>query len=115
VLFERVHALSAAGSWLAVNTHSEDTLDPERLARQRDQMQRLATVSAERAGMKFPDIESLWYAENTDVAQWLQERGWEVAKIPVDKVLARYGRGSAHNDALPPTTLVSAHRLDAPA
>jgi methyltransferase (TIGR00027 family) len=117
VLFERIHALSAAGSWLAVNTHSEGTLDPDRVARQRDRMQRLVTASGERAGMKLPDIESLWYAEHTDVAQWLQEQGWEVAKTPVDEVLARCGRGSAHNDALPPTTLVSARRrkTDTPA
>jgi methyltransferase (TIGR00027 family) len=41
LLFDRVHALSAAGSRLAVNAPSKDFLNPDRLAREREQMQRI--------------------------------------------------------------------------
>jgi methyltransferase (TIGR00027 family) len=109
-LFEHIHALSAPGSWLAANAVAAEAVDPERLARQRDQMHRLRSVAARMVDADVTDLEDLWYPEErTDVGAWLGERGWEASTTSLQEWLARYGRGEAAKDLMP-NLFVSARR-----
>jgi methyltransferase (TIGR00027 family) len=105
LLFERIHALSGVGSRIVVNAPTDDVLEPERLAREREVAQRLRAVAATKVGTPIPDLEDLWYPEKrTDVATSLREHGWEVSTATVAEVATRYGRGSAdtgEDNALP--------------
>ncbi|MGH3560957.1 MAG: class I SAM-dependent methyltransferase [Mycobacterium sp.] len=110
LLFERIHALSAAGSWLAANAVAAEAVDPGRLARQRDQMQRLRSVAARLANTEVTDLEELWYAEErTDVGAWLGEHGWDASTATLQELLARHGRSEAAKDLMP-NLFVSARR-----
>jgi len=112
LLFERIQALSPAGSWLATNAPAESALDPERLARQREQSHRLRAAAARVLDAEVPADEDLWYPEErTDVADWLREHGWETSATTMREMLNRYGRDVPGDDIVPPTVFVSARRL----
>jgi methyltransferase (TIGR00027 family) len=111
LLFERIQALSAAGSWLATNAPAESALDPERLARQREQSHRLRAQAARLLDAEVPADEDLWYPEErTDVTGWLREQGWDALAITMSDMLTRYGRNVPPDDIVPPTVFVSARR-----
>jgi methyltransferase (TIGR00027 family) len=111
LLFERIQALSPSGSWLATNAPAESALDPERLARQREQTHRLRTAVARVLDTEVPADEDLWYPEErTDVTEWLRDHGWDASAITMGEMLARYGRNVPGDDILPPTVFVSAQR-----
>jgi methyltransferase (TIGR00027 family) len=111
LLFERIQALSAAGSWLATNAPAESALDPERLARQREQSHRLRAQAARLLDADVPADEDLWYPEErTDVTGWLREQGWDASAITMSDMLTRYGRNVPPDDIVPPTVFVSARR-----
>jgi methyltransferase (TIGR00027 family) len=112
LLFERILALSPSGSWLATNAPAESALDPERLARQREQSHRLRAAAARVLETEMPADEDLWYPEErTDVTEWLRDHGWDASAITMGEMLARYGRNVPGDDILPPTVFVSAQRL----
>jgi methyltransferase (TIGR00027 family) len=93
LLFERIDALSPAGSWLAANAPSDEALDPDEMDRQRKQMQRLRAVAARMYNIEMPDFEQLWYPEQrSDVAQWLRTHGWDATEVTAAELTARYGR-----------------------
>jgi methyltransferase (TIGR00027 family) len=111
LLFERIHALSPAGSWLATNAPAKSALDPERLARQREQSHRLRAAAARVLDTDVPADEDLWYPEErTDVADWLRQHGWDASAITMGEMLTRYGRNVPGDDLVPPTVFVSAQR-----
>src|ERR1700730_5146151 len=111
LLFERILALSPSGSWLATNAPAESALDPERLARQREQSHRLRAAAAPVLDNELAADEDLWYPEErTDVTEWLREHGWNASAITMGEMLARYGRTVPGDDILPPTVFVSAQR-----
>jgi methyltransferase (TIGR00027 family) len=92
LLFERVAALCAPGSRIAVEAFGEHFFDPENLERQREQRQRYMAAAAE-AGHTLPDPSQLWYLEpRTDVADWLREKGWHTDTVPARKLMARFNR-----------------------
>lgn len=114
LLFERIHEISAVGSRIVANAPTDDALDPERLARERELNERLWAVLARGVKTPPPNVDELWYAEKrTDVAKWLAEHGWEASAATVAEVAARYGRGSAGTgeDNAVPGVLVSAQRV----
>jgi len=112
LLFERILALSPSGSWLAANAPADCALDPERLARQREQSHRLRAAAARVLDTQVPADEDLWYPEErTDVTEWLRDHGWDASAITMGEMLARYGRTVPGDDILPPTVFVSAQRL----
>jgi methyltransferase (TIGR00027 family) len=112
LLFDRIDELSPAGSWLATNTPSREAIDPDRLARQREQMQRIRAVAARLTDSQMPDVEGLWYPEErTDVPEWLRAHGWAVSSASMAEMLARYDRTVPDEDVAPPTVFVSAERL----
>jgi methyltransferase (TIGR00027 family) len=113
LLFERIHALSVAGSRLVANAPSRDALNPERLAREREQMQRIRTAAARALNTQISDVEDLVYnEERTDVVEWLSEHGWDASVDTAAEQMARFGRGVASGADIdsPPTFYVSAQR-----
>jgi methyltransferase (TIGR00027 family) len=111
LLFERIVALSSPGSWVATNAPAESALDPERLARQREQSHRLRATVAGALDTEVPADEDLWYPEErTDVAEWLRDHGWDASVVTMGEMLVRYGRNVPGDDILPPTVFISAQR-----
>jgi methyltransferase (TIGR00027 family) len=113
LLFERIHAFSAQGSWLASNVPGAGFTDPDLVRRQREDMQRMRAAAARLIDTEVTDFDDLWYAEErTPVDAWLRERGWDVATATFAELMARYGRsvpqGTEH--VMPPTLYVSAQR-----
>jgi methyltransferase (TIGR00027 family) len=100
LLFERIDALSARRSRLATNAPGKDFLNPERLARERQEMQRMREVAAREFDTEMPDVQDLWYAEErTDVGNWLSGHGWDATVTTAAELLTHYGRGSTEEDA----------------
>ena len=70
--------MSPRGSRLAANAPGPDHLDPERLARQRQRIERLYAAAEQLIDAEIPDVEDHEYAEErTDVAARLREHGCE--------------------------------------
>jgi methyltransferase (TIGR00027 family) len=113
LLFERVHSLSAPGSWLASNVPGAGFTDPDLVRRQREDMQRMRAAAAKLVDTEISDFNDLWYAEErTPVDVWLQDHGWDVSAQTFPELMARYGRAipTGSQDAMPPTLFVSAQR-----
>lgn len=113
LLFERMDALSAPGSWLATNVPAAGFLDSDLVERQREEMRRMRAVVARLVDTEMPAVEDLWYPEERNpVDRWLRERGWDVAGTDFAGLMARYGRNHPQGlgDPLPPTLFVSAQR-----
>ncbi|MDP7725957.1 class I SAM-dependent methyltransferase [Mycobacterium sp. TY814] len=113
LLFERIDALSAPGSWLASNVPGEGFIDPDLVQRQREEMQRMREVAAQVTDADMPAVEDLWYAEErTALPEWLRDRGWQASSVDFAGLMARYGRNVADGAdvAMPPTLFVSAQR-----
>ncbi|ORV09822.1 class I SAM-dependent methyltransferase [Mycobacterium celatum] len=114
LLFERVTALSAPGSRIAVEAHGPGFNDPEVHARQREQMQRIRDLAARLGEHRdIPDVQDLWYLEDrADVGDWLRDHGWEVSVVPAEELMASYRRPPADiEDSSPRSLFVSAQRL----
>jgi methyltransferase (TIGR00027 family) len=115
-LFDRIHALAATGTRLAVEAFDAGFFDPVNLARQRALRQRYVDAAAER-GQPVPDNSDLWYLhERNDVAEWLRTRGWNAGATSADELMTNYGRQPAADvrGSVPKTTFVEG-RLTSPA
>jgi methyltransferase (TIGR00027 family) len=112
-LFENITGLSAFGSRVAAEAFARDFHTPERMVRQREQMQRFRAAAAKLRGTEIPDFEDLWYVEErSDVAEWLRGHGWGVSAIAAADLMARYGRTAPTDveDTFPPSVFVTAER-----
>jgi methyltransferase (TIGR00027 family) len=113
LLFERIHSLSAHGSWLASNVPGAGFTDPDLVRRQREDMQRMRAAAAKLVDAEITDLDDLWYPEErTAVDGWLSEHGWDVTTATFSELMARYGRSvpQGAEDSMPPTVYVSAQR-----
>ena len=113
LLFERIHSLSAEGSWLASNVPGPGFTDPELVRRQREDMQRLRAAAAKLVNAEVADEDDLWYPEErTPIDGWLREHGWDVSAANFPELMARYGRSVPQDPevSMPPTLYVSAQR-----
>jgi methyltransferase (TIGR00027 family) len=113
LLFERIHALSAPGSWLASNVPGEGFTDPELVRRQREDMQRMRAAAAKLVDAEITDFDDLWYPEERRAVDgWLAEHGWDVSTATFSELMARYDRSipQGAETAMPPTLYVSAQR-----
>ena len=115
LLFERIQALAAAGSRIAVEATGPDFNNPEVRERQRSQMQRYRELAV-RLGLEqpeAPDFQELWYFEDrTDVGDWLRGHGWKVSVLTVEEMMARYDRHLPEGieDGAPRSLFVSGER-----
>jgi methyltransferase (TIGR00027 family) len=114
LLFERVQALGAAGSRIAVEAPGSDFLDEAVRAKQSENMQRVRDLMAKLAPEKdIPDVQDLWYfEEREDVGDWLRRHSWDVTVTPAEDLMARYDRRPPPDieDAAPKTLFVAAER-----
>ena len=111
LLFERIDSLSAAGSRLATNGPSKQAVNPDLLARQREQSQRFRAAAAQVLGTEIPNVEELWYPEErTEIVDWLGEHGWDASAIGMADLLARHGRTVRGDDVMPHVVFTSARR-----
>ncbi|OBF93336.1 SAM-dependent methyltransferase [Mycobacterium sp. 852002-51163_SCH5372311] len=114
LLFERVQALGAPGSRIAVEAPGPDFLDQDLYARRRESMRRVRDVMAKlRPEVDMPEVEDLWYfEEREDVSDWLGRHGWDVAVTPAEQLMARYDRRPPKDveDAAPQTLFVTGER-----
>jgi methyltransferase (TIGR00027 family) len=114
LLFERVHALSAGGSRIAVEAPGPDFLDEDARAKQRETTQRVRDLMAKLEPERdIPDVQDLWYLEEReDVDTWLGRHGWDVTVTPAEQLMAHYDRRPPQGieDAAPKTLFVAAER-----
>ena len=114
LLFERVQALGAAGSRIAVEAPGPDFLDQDAVAKRRETMQRVRDLMAKLEPQRdIPDVQDLWYfEEREDVGDWLRRHGWAVTVTPAEELMARYDRRPPQDveDAAPQTLFVAAER-----
>jgi methyltransferase (TIGR00027 family) len=113
LLFERVQALGAAGSRIAVEAPGSDFLDEATQAKQRENMQQVRDLMAKLEPERdIPDVTDLWYfEEREDVGEWLRRNGWDVTERPAEDLMASYGRTPPDvEDAAPKTIFVAAER-----
>jgi methyltransferase (TIGR00027 family) len=113
LLFERIHSLSAQGSWLASNVPGAGFTDPDLVRRQREDMQRMRAAAAKLVNAQITDFDDLWYPEERRAVDgWLSEHGWDVTAATFSDLMARYGRSvpQGAEDSMPPTLYVSAQR-----
>lgn len=113
LLLERVNALSAPGSRIAVEAPGPGFNDPDLHARQRAQMERVRDLAARLGDQReIPDVQDLWYLEDrADVGDWLRDRGWQVSAVAAEELMASYDRPPADvEDSAPRSLLVSAQR-----
>ncbi|HEY3996665.1 MAG TPA: class I SAM-dependent methyltransferase [Mycobacterium sp.] len=117
LLFERVQALGAAGSRIAVEAPGPDFNDETARDRQRQTMQRVRDMMAELDPERnIPDVQDLWYFEDReDVGDWLRRHDWDVTVTPAEELMAGYDRRPRHDieDAAPQTLFVAAERTGA--
>jgi methyltransferase (TIGR00027 family) len=114
LLFEHIQEMSAIGSQLVANAPTEEVVDPERWARDRELGQRLQSALGLQVGIAPPNLEELSYAEErTDVVDWLAEHGWVASAATVPEVVALYRRTSANADESRPVPsyFISASRV----
>jgi methyltransferase (TIGR00027 family) len=117
LLFERIHALCAPGSRLAVEAMSRDMVDPDWMERQRTRMQRFRAAAKKLRDIQIPDFDELWYLEErSDVAVWLQRHGWNAQVQTAAEVMARHHRSVPDDleDGAPRSLFVTAERPPTP-
>lgn len=90
LLFDRIHALSARGSRVAVEGFGPEYFSE---AKQRIREERMDAVRAEaaRSGKPIFDVSDLFYIEpREDIAEWLTRHGWRTWVETSAEVTARY-------------------------
>jgi methyltransferase (TIGR00027 family) len=114
LLFERVDALRAAGSRIAVEAPGPDFLDEAAIEKRRADMQRVRDLMAKlQPERDIPDVHDLWYfEEREDVGDWLRRHGWQVTVTPAEELMASYDRRPPQGveDAAPKTLFVAAEK-----
>lgn len=116
LLFDRIQALSAPGSRIAVEAFGPGTFDPERLARQRAMTQRYRDAAAARPDAELPDFEDisdlLYLEDRAEVADWLRGHGWGVEVTTANDLMAHNNRPAPRDleDPTPQSVFVTAQR-----
>jgi methyltransferase (TIGR00027 family) len=96
-LFDRIHACSAPGSRIAIETASTKTLDPQSI-RQRRTMAAAQDADSAAGRSDLREIRALWFADEGDnFADWLARNGWQVDSVEAGDLMARCGRAPAAN------------------
>ena len=113
-LLERIDALSATGSRIAVEAFGPDFYSADLLARRRERMVKARKAAVDAGRQPIPDPSGLWYFEpRTDVEQWLTGAGWDVTTTSAVELMEHYQRPAPEGleDAVPDTVFVDARKL----
>jgi methyltransferase (TIGR00027 family) len=114
LLFERLHRLSAPDSRIAVEAFGNDYFDADYQQRSRARIHDIR-AAAGAAGRQVADVGELFYGEpRTDVAEWLDEHGWQVATTDAPVLMRRYHRELPGDMEHMRTTFVEGLRLPGP-
>ncbi|MFZ1178502.1 MAG: class I SAM-dependent methyltransferase [Mycobacterium sp.] len=115
LLFNRVQALTATGSRIAVEALGPKFVDPQSRAKRRARMDRIRAVMAEVDPQReIPRTDELWYfEEREDVGDWFGRHGWDVTVTPTDELMAGYERKAPKEvqDQIPGNLFVAAQRM----
>jgi len=99
LLLDRIRALSAKGSRIAVDALSASVFSPENRARLKAHFDR-ARAAVTQGGGEMPDTWDLWFDEQrTDVCDLLRKHGWQVEAVEVRDLMASYHRDVPAEDA----------------
>lgn len=116
LLFERVQALAATGSRVAVEALGPKFLDPEFRAKRRARMERIrALMAVADPQREIPRTDELWYfEEREDVGDWFRRHGWDVTVTASDQLMDGYGRKAPAEveDEVPGNLFVAAQRSE---
>ncbi|BBZ26494.1 putative S-adenosyl-L-methionine-dependent methyltransferase [Mycolicibacterium madagascariense] len=114
LLFDRIQALSAADSRIAVEAFSPTFFDPEHQRRRREDMAKLR-AAAGAAEDATPDVTALFYNEpRADVADWLRSHGWDVSTETTATLMARHKPHLSRDLQNPDSIFVEGRRLTGP-
>ncbi|BBX48035.1 class I SAM-dependent methyltransferase [Mycobacterium cookii] len=114
LLFERIDALTAPGSRVAVEALGPTFLDEEIRSKRRERMERVRTLAAKVDPQReIPRTEELFYFEEREpVGEWYARHGWHVTVTPAAELMADFGRAAAPavKDMVPGNEFVFAQR-----
>jgi methyltransferase (TIGR00027 family) len=113
LLFDRVQALSARGSRVAVEAFTNDFFRPESLAHRREQLERYRSAAIKLVRPDPAESGNLLYEEErTEVVDWLTAHDWEVTAVTAQDLMARHGRfAPADLEEAPPQSVFVEGRL----
>ena len=116
LLFDRIQALAAPGSQVAVEALGPHFMDPEFRAKRRERMDRVRALMAKvDPKRQVPRTDELWYFEEREnVGDWLRSHGWDVSVTPSLELMAGYGRRPPQEieQGVPQNLFVSAKRMN---
>jgi methyltransferase (TIGR00027 family) len=114
LLFERIDALTAPGSRVAVEALGPTFLDEEIRSKRRARMERLRELLAKVDPQRdVPRTDELWYFEEREpVGDWFSRHNWNVTVTPAAELMAGFGRSAAPavKDLVPGNEFVYAQR-----
>jgi methyltransferase (TIGR00027 family) len=114
LLFERIDALTAPGSRVAVEALGPTFLDEEIRSKRRARMERLRELLAKVDPQRdVPRTDELWYFEERElVGEWFARHDWNVTVTPAAELMAGFGRSAAPavKDLVPGNEFVYAQR-----
>ena len=114
LLFDRIQALSAADSRIAVEAFSPTFFDPEYQRQRRQDMEELRAAMAE-TDRPTPDVTELFFNEpRADVADWLRDHGWDVGTDTTAALMARHKPHQSPDPRNPDSVFVEGRRLTGP-
>jgi methyltransferase (TIGR00027 family) len=111
LLLDRIQALSASGSRVAVEAFTNEFFSAESFARREQQMERYRSAAIKLGRTDPTESGNLLYAEErTEVVDWLDANGWDVSAVTAPDLMARNGRfvPSDLDDATPQSVFVEA-------
>jgi methyltransferase (TIGR00027 family) len=110
LLFDRIQALSARGSRVAVEAFTNDFFSAESLARREEQTDQYRAIAIKLGGKDITESGNLLYEEErTEVTDWLGAHGWNVvAATSAEELLASNNRTAPADldDAVPNSVFV---------
>jgi methyltransferase (TIGR00027 family) len=93
LLFDRIQALSASGSRVAVEAFGNDFFSAESFARREEQVEQYRAIATKLGGKDITESGNLLYEEErTEVTDWLTAHGWHVTAISAEDLLASNNR-----------------------
>ena len=111
LLFERIQALSAVDSRIAVEAFGPEFFDEDNQRQRRADMQELRAAMAD-AGRETADVTDLFFNEpHADVAEWLSNHGWDVRTETSAKLMARHKPELPQDFQNPSSVFVEGRRL----